>query len=189
MINKMNYKLYFVIIIFSALFLFGFSLYKSLKIKQHPTFYLAGAFNQKQFLNKLIQKIEKSTKLKCTWNWSKVEEQNTSREIFGYYAKKDIDGVVDADVFIAVFNDPNYSYRGTSTELGCAIGLEKDIFIYNPHDNIDEIEVSDEDVKDNCSDEKYIENFNAKTNCFYHHPNITHTNKFSKLIRFIQEKY
>ena len=48
--------------------------------------------------------------------------------------------------------DKDYAYRGTFTELGCAIGRNKTIIIVCPG-----------------KDDYY-----CQTNCFYHHPLINH---------------
>lgn len=148
-------------------------------VRQYKTFFLSGDYNQKSFLNDLIQKIEKSTELKCTWNWTKVGDHDTSRETLGYYTEKQINGVVDADVFIAIFNDECKEYRGTFIELGCALGLKKKIFIYNPFNIINGFyfNLNQNSLENNS--------FKAKTNCFYHPPEITQTNSFTDLLYYL----
>jgi nucleoside 2-deoxyribosyltransferase len=43
-----------------------------------------------------------------------------------------LEGVKTADVVVALFTDPFYPYRGTFTELGCALGLGKCVMAVCP---------------------------------------------------------
>lgn len=72
----------------------------------------------------------------------------------------DVDAIKEADCVLAIIDDPEYSYRGTFCELGVALGLEKKIIVYCPH------EVAE-----------------CKTNCFFHHPSIEH---FSDLVEAVE---
>jgi nucleoside 2-deoxyribosyltransferase len=69
-------------------------------------------------------------------------------------AKNDINGVVNADVLVVSMEHIDYEYRGTWTEVGCALGLGKPVIIFSP--NADK-------------------NKNA-LNIFYWHKLVTHVN-------------
>lgn len=69
----------------------------------------------------------------------------------------DINGVKECDILIAVMDDESYSYRGTFTEIGCAIGLGKRIIIVNKNKNAECVNL-----------------------CFYHHPQIEYCGSFLK---------
>ena len=72
----------------------------------------------------------------------------------------DIDGIKQSDFTVVIMDDPKYAYRGTFTEMGCALGLGKTIFLYDPN-NI-----------------SY-----ARTNPFYHHPLVKHYKKWDDLLK------
>lgn len=67
-------------------------------------------------------------------------------------ADLDIKGVQECDILFVLMLDAKYSYRGTWTEIGCAIGLGKRIIIVCPDDG----------------------DYECYTNCFFHHSSIQH---------------
>jgi hypothetical protein len=79
-------------------------------------------------------------------------------------AINDIIGVKRCDILIAIMDDPDYAYRGTFTEIGAALALEKRIIIVNPND------------RSYC-----------KENCFYEHPIIEHVKTFKDAIDSIEK--
>lgn len=65
-------------------------------------------------------------------------------------------GVQNADVVIALMDDPKYPYRGTLFELGVALGLNKRVFVVTPYLKFDPENVFFHEV------------------CFYYLKGITH---------------
>lgn len=126
-------------------------------MKKGMKFYLAGKYGDRELLKEKIQEI-KNLGYTPTWGWMEAETHSHEAGIMGYFAKKDIDGVVDADFLIVVMDDRDYAYRGTFTEIGAALALKKPVFLYCPHDRT-----------------------YAHTNCFFFHPGITHFARWGAL--------
>jgi nucleoside 2-deoxyribosyltransferase len=126
--------------------------------------YLAGKWSDKE---DITHKMSQLTNMghKITHDWTLNESVTREPSDLGKFAQLDIDGVLMADCFIGVMTDIKYAYRGTFTEIGCAIGTEKKIFIYCP------------DKESYC-----------KTNCFFYHPSIVHFNTWEELIESIKTK-
>jgi nucleoside 2-deoxyribosyltransferase len=126
-------------------------------MNKFKTFYLAGKLNDKHKLNTIINKITTECKLTCTYNWTIIDDNTT--HILDIVTHE-ITGVQSADVLIVIMDDPEYEYRGTFVEIGCALGLGKPILLYNP-----------------------CELSFASTNIFYFHPNIKHFNNIHDIIQ------
>lgn len=124
--------------------------------------YIAGKWSQKEEIRKIMSEIT-SLGYKITHDWTYNETLTNSSKEMEKYAELDINGVKNADIVLAIMTDVEYAYRGTFTELGCAIGLNKDIFIYCPQHN--------------SEDKSY-----CKTNCFYHHSSISHFSNWNDVI-------
>lgn len=112
-------------------------------------FYLGGRYANRENLGKIADYLE-TRGFQCTHRWMEFEGHTP-----GEMAVNDIHGVMEADVVIVIFDSDTYAYRGTFTEIGAAIALNKPIYAMNYH----------------ADDSSY-----AATNCFYHHPNIFHYN-------------
>jgi hypothetical protein len=66
-------------------------------------------------------------------------------------------------------DDPDYSYRGTFTEIGASLALKKPLVVVCP----------DDEKKHSCT-----------TNCFFHHPNIMQVQTLEEamnIVRTLQE--
>ena len=123
--------------------------------------YIAGKWaNKKEMKNKI--NIVKKMGFIITHDWTTNETLTRSHKELGHYAKLDIDGVTNADILIAVMDDPLYAYRGSFTEIGCALGQNKRVIIYCPY------------KKSLC-----------KTNCFYHHPLVTEVDEWNKVLDYM----
>lgn len=120
--------------------------------------YVAGKWNDSQTINE-VQNILISQGHSITHDWTKNEgskniTEMTNEEKIEFKrncADLDIEGVKNCDLLIAIMNDPSYAYRGTFTEIGCALGLSKKVIIV-------------------CPDESYL----CCSNCFFYHSNIIH---------------
>lgn len=105
-------------------------------------FYIAGKFADMHRINALVRHLELSHSLylQSSYDWTQRAIHNkvhyeSPDEMHARWvddAVLDVQGVRDADIVLALMDDPNYSYRGTNNELGCAIGLNKPVIIVNP---------------------------------------------------------
>lgn len=129
----------------------------------YPKFYLAGKFTHKDTCNEKIQLLEDLGFIN-TWNWTQVEKHNVDHETMGYYAVKDIDGVVNADFLVVIIDDKDYAYRGTFTEIGAALAKKIPIYMFTPHDLDPTVPIY------------------PRTNCFYCHPSINHFRRWNTLV-------
>lgn len=92
--------------------------------------YLAGAWVDRERLRSVMDQIE-GMGHRITHDWSTYESQwmndveprNFQRQ--QDCALRDINGIISADLIIAVMDKDDYPYRGTNTELGCALGLRE----------------------------------------------------------------
>lgn len=132
--------------------------------------YVAGKWGNKEKINKVIKELVKKG-YTITHNWTKVEGQEydkTSKEQTLKHnrccASLDVDAVKEADCVLAIMDDPDYAYRGTFCEIGVALGQEKKIIVYCPHE------------KAQC-----------KTNCFFHHPSIEHYSDLNEAVTHLDE--
>jgi len=132
-------------------------------VKRH--FYLAGAYRARDTLVSYIDSL-KALGYECTFNWAACEAHSDDHEQMGYFASKDIDGVANADVVVAIMDDKDYAYRGTFTEIGCALGLGIPVVIYcpRPHHQV-----------------------YARSNCFFCHPAIRHVSTWDEATQAIEE--
>lgn len=87
--------------------------------------YVAGKWSSKKEINQKIQELE-SMGHEITHNWTANNDNKRLSSVL------DIDGVKNADCIVAIMDDPEYPYRGTFCEIGCALGLGKHVYIYNP---------------------------------------------------------
>ena len=102
--------------------------------------YVAGSFEDKDSVRTVQAKLKEACEdLTITLDWTQFEESvlihgeptDFRHERWGTYAALDFKGVADADYVVIVFNDPIYAYRGTCTELGMALALNKKVVVYH----------------------------------------------------------
>ena len=76
-----------------------------------------------------MNQFEKA-RLLITYDWTAVEQgYNPTTEQKASWAKADVEGVKSADYLVIILTDKTYTYRGTSTELGVALGLNIPVII------------------------------------------------------------
>lgn len=146
--------------------------------------YVAGKWGDSESISQKIKEIEELG-INITLNWTKCKEENCNKEqqliaddtVYNAYlnpvkhqnelrrdAGEEIDGVRRADIVIAIMDDPEYTYRGTFTEVGASLGLDKRVLIYNPN-----------------------EQSRCMTNCFYWHENCRHYKDWEELKSYVQK--
>ena len=122
------------------------------------TLYVAGKWSMKPTINARMNELMELG-YKIPYNWTVYDNLTNSIDA----AKLDIDGVSQCDVCILCFDDPEYEYRGTFTELGCALALKKIIIVMCPQKDA-----------------------HCRTNCFFHHPDIFHVNTWLDVKRLMR---
>ena len=95
--------------------------------------YFAGAYEEKeeikQFSHQVISAIPRS---RWTYDWPSQEKRSYAQLDYQRIADAEIQAVKDCDVFILYLTEKNHTRRGSSTELGIALGLNKYILVYAP---------------------------------------------------------
>lgn len=96
--------------------------------------YVAGQYERKNVIKQVIEDLKHSG-YSITHDWTKTE--NVMNMNLKESAASDIEGVRQADVLVCIMDNPAHEYRGTWTEVGCALGLDKRVFIFIPnlHEN------------------------------------------------------
>jgi len=87
--------------------------------------YVAGAFVDKTEIRQFMDKVEKLGN-QITHDWTSYElVYNDHHERNIKCATADIDGVIDADLVIAIMTRDDYPYKGTKHELGAAFTMQR----------------------------------------------------------------
>lgn len=142
------------------------------KEKRSIKVWISGAFRHRERMSELIDRVRQMGYI-ITHDWTRVEKSaNPTPQEMSTYAKFDIDGVKNADIAVAVLEDPDYLYRGTYTEIGCALGAMKPTHIVWPYD---------------LDDQNYQEK-NAQI-IFFWHPDITIHKSFEDFETYLKKKY
>lgn len=132
--------------------------------------WVSGAWIHKKEVGKKLQQL-RELGYEITHDWTIIEKSNHPNETdLGNYAKFDIDGVIRSDVAIAIMDDPKYAYRGTFSEIGCALGVGKPLHIVCPFYDRDNPTYS-------------------QTNVFFWHPDIIHHKNFESVIEHLKLHY
>lgn len=93
--------------------------------------YIAGKWTAKpEIKSQMGDVISKGNSI--TFNWTDFEKEGDGPEKMAQAGINDIEGVRSADVVVINMSDPEYAYRGTFCELGCALGLRKRIMLLCP---------------------------------------------------------
>lgn len=112
--------------------------------------YVAGAWTHRAFLSQLMDALALHEGIEVVSKWPSRENGDWTIEALENDAKLDVEEVLDADILLMIINDPDYAYRGTSVELGVALGAKKKILMLTCAKH-----------GDYCT-----------TNVFYYHPQI-----------------
>jgi nucleoside 2-deoxyribosyltransferase len=97
-----------------------------------------------------------------THDWTTFEGEGMEKMKLS--AEKDIKAIQECNVLVAFLTDPKYAYRGTYTELGASLALNKKTIIVS-----------------SCDQQAYY-----RSNCFYHHPNIIHVESWNEAILLLK---
>jgi nucleoside 2-deoxyribosyltransferase len=154
-----------------------------------PDIYVAGSWLDRIGLQEKMNEL-KSMGYFITSRWPAFEKDLNSQDDYALCSMFDIDGVKCADVVLVFMTDAKYAYRGTFTEIGCAIGLDKRIIVITDgvciplNSNDSSIEPSDKAEKGTKL--KFSHSF--MENVFFWHPQIEHVSSLSDALQLINGK-
>lgn len=93
--------------------------------------YVAGMFGERDKVHALQRElVDRGHSI--THDWTTQESITSDPEEKRRFADNDIRGVSDSDWVVVLMDHPTYPYRGTFTEIGCALGLKKPVYIISP---------------------------------------------------------
>lgn len=130
--------------------------------------YVAGKWHDKASIRGIMGQLEKLGH-QITHDWTKNEIETRTPEALRYYATLDLAGVDKADILVVIMTDKEYSYRGTFTEIGFAIGKCKPVYLY--------CDLDPKNPSHHCFD-----------NVFFHYPTIRHYTKLDDLMSELTPK-
>lgn len=93
--------------------------------------FVSGKYAEKPLIKSKMIELENLGYF-ITHDWTTHPESPISNNEHQLLATFDIEGIRKCDVQIVIISDADYPYRGTFCEMGCAMGLNKRIFIFNP---------------------------------------------------------
>jgi hypothetical protein len=135
-----------------------------------PKVWVSGAWIHRELMGERIDQIRQMG-YKITHDWTRVEKaSNPTPKDQSLYATFDIDGVKNSDIAVAVMDDPDYAYRGSFTEIGCALGIGKPLHIVWPYS------------LESC--DRYVQ-----SNVFFWHPDITYHKSWAEFIEYLVKEY
>lgn len=120
--------------------------------------FVSGKFADKPLIKSKITELEQLG-YEITHDWTQHEETLGNQSDAQVAALFDIEGVKKCDIHIVIISDETYPYRGTFCEMGCALGLDKKILVWNPFENPTCTKVP-----------------------FYYHPHVSHFNTWDELL-------
>lgn len=83
--------------------------------------YVAGNWNKRKEIREMMDRLEDMGH-SITHDWTSYEQTYSDEHARNKdCALRDVGGVVEADLVIALLTEPDYAYRGTSSELGAAL--------------------------------------------------------------------
>jgi nucleoside 2-deoxyribosyltransferase len=136
--------------------------------------YVAGKWGDRKDIKKNITYLN-SLGFEVVSKWVD-REHNIHPEDYAQCSKLDIDEVSECDKLLAIMTDPEYPYRGTNAEIGCALGLKKPVVILC------------DGVSKKINETQYSFSHFCMKNIFYWHPTITHVNNLDDAIKELIKK-
>jgi len=158
-------------------------LYNKITNYNKKSIYVAGSWVQRKILHNKMLELRKAGYI-VTSNWPLLEDKIDNPDDYAECSKRDIKGVLTADILLVFMTDPNYPYRGTFTEIGCAIGSGKRIILICDG-TIDNISDTVNNVKNK---DKYNLSFShdCMKNVFFWDPHIEHVATYEDALRLIK---
>ena len=89
---------------------------------------MAGAWTDRKHLQEVMDEL-RSKNINVTSNWPSREDTLDIPTVYRDCSRFDIEEIKSADYVLAFMTLKDYAYRGTFTEIGCAIGANKKIIV------------------------------------------------------------
>ena len=124
----------------------------------NKSFYLISKFSNRENVAERIKEVQEIG-FDITHNWTEKKHYSQPKSD---QVEQDINGVRKADIIIAIIDNPKYQYRGSFAEIGCALGLDKTVFL----------------ITNNC--EK-----GSAAHCFLFHKNIIRFQTWDGFMKFL----
>lgn len=90
--------------------------------------YVAGAWIHRGDIHTKMEELQENDFI-VTSKWPSRENTLNNPDAYKECSRLDIEELVNADTVLVFMTDPTYAYRGTFTEIGCAIGSGRRIII------------------------------------------------------------
>ena len=137
--------------------------------------YVAGKWGDRVELQKKMDRLRDEFQFNVLSGWVERENRINTPEDYSECSKLDIEEVSAADKLLVFMDDPKYAYRGTYCEIGCAIGLGKQVVI-----------VTDA-VATKINETTYDFSHYCMKNVFFWHPNITHVKTIEEAVKELRK--
>lgn len=124
--------------------------------------YVAGGWKFRNRIKTIMDRLRSDDRFHVVSGWVERENGYNAPSNLANDARCDIDEVTAADVVLAIMEDDKYAYRGTFTEIGCALGQSKPVIVVCPG------------TAQEGRDGQYVYSHYCQTNVFYHHALAKH---------------
>lgn len=144
-------------------------------MKKPIQLYVAGGWIHRASLKGVMQSLRNSG-FGVTSGWIERENGDYSPKALAEDAKADFEEIRDADVLVAIMDDPTYAYRGSFTEIGYALGLGRHVIIVCPLERRE-------------SEGNWTYSHTCATNVFFWHPNIVQADTIADVPSCIRQLF
>lgn len=100
-----------------------------------PKVFVTGSWEERAKIHDIMNKLQDVCEITHDWTIHEDETLLNNKVYLKCQALLAEDGITRADYLIAIMDSPNYSYIGTWTEIGIAIGSDITVLLYNPIGN------------------------------------------------------
>jgi hypothetical protein len=129
-------------------------------IRRPIRIFVSGKYDDKLSIRKKINILHRQGH-EITYDWTRATPTKNKNDMIRK-AVLEVLAIKESDIHVVILNDNKYTYRGTFAELGCSVGLGKNIMIYH---------------KPGKSP--------FMNSHFYNHPLVKHFTSWKKLLRAI----
>lgn len=153
--------------------------------------YVAGGWKFREKVKEVMELLNEHQDgdhrpFKVISGWITRENGDYSPKALANDAYFDFQEIQESDVVFVVMNDPDYSYRGTFTEIGYGLGIKRPVIVWCDgkirsqttitNETTGEVEKVQVDYTHHCM-----------TNVFFHHPEIIQVDSLEKGIRELKK--
>lgn len=148
--------------------------------------YVAGGWKFREKIKEIMELLDEHSDFKVISGWIARENGDFSPKALANDAYFDFQEIQESDVVFVVMTDPDYSYRGSFTEIGYALGIKRPVIVWCDgkirsqttvtNETTGEVEKVDVDYTHSCM-----------TNVFFHHPEIIQVDSLAKGIQELKK--